>query len=139
MIVDTVAPASPRSRPAARPRDRLELLTALIGGTGIRSAVPRSDVIRIPPKHPVYPWQCTVIDCERRHAGPTADLCAVHIERWRDAATPRGMTKSMFVHTAEPLTLNETGWRRRGLPDLPGTTGVQSGLGALPAASRALA
>jgi integrase len=82
-------------------RDRLELLTALINGPGF-DPVFRDDVIRIPARHPVYPWHCAVVDCERPRWAKQ-DLCAIHAEQWKQARAG-GMRKSTFVHTAEPLT-----------------------------------
>lgn len=68
---------SPLPRQDARTRrDRLEVLTALIGGPEF-DPVLRGGVLKIPPAHPVYSWSCTVPECAwsrwRRHA-----MCSVH-------------------------------------------------------------
>jgi hypothetical protein len=47
--------ARPTDADRREPRDRLELLTALINGPGF-DPVFRDDVIRIPPGHRIYPW-----------------------------------------------------------------------------------
>ncbi|WP_107421123.1 tyrosine-type recombinase/integrase [Streptomyces sp. CB03234] len=91
-------------------RDRLEVLTALIDGPGF-DAVFRDDVIRIPARHPVYPWCCVVPDCERPRWEKN-DLCAVHAQHWRDARSA-GVRKSDFVHTAEPLKATRMAEERR--------------------------
>ncbi|SOD62124.1 Site-specific recombinase XerD [Streptomyces zhaozhouensis] len=86
-------------------RDRLELLTALLNGPSV-DPVFREDVIRIPDRHPLYPWHCAVVDCERPR-WQKKDLCAIHAEQWRQAQGA-GMRKSDFVHTAEPLKATRT-------------------------------
>jgi integrase len=91
-------------------RDRLEVLTALIDGPGF-DAVFRDDVIRIPARHPVYPWCCVVPDCERPR-WEKKDLCATHDQQWRDARAT-GVRKSDFVHTAEPLKASRMTEERR--------------------------
>jgi hypothetical protein len=45
-------------------RDRLELLTALIGSPSF-DPLYQAEVICIPRDHPVYPWGCVVEDCVR--------------------------------------------------------------------------
>ena len=54
-------------------QDRLELLTALIGGPAFDPLF-RCEVIRIPPRHPVFRWACLVDGCN----GPAraASTCA---------------------------------------------------------------
>ncbi|MEU7317103.1 site-specific integrase [Streptomyces sp. NPDC007083] len=91
-------------------RDRLEVLTALISGPGF-DAVFRDDVIRIPARHPVYPWHCVVPDCERPR-WQKKDLCATHDQQWRGARAT-GVRKSDFVHTAEPLRATRMTEERR--------------------------
>ncbi|MET8700912.1 site-specific integrase [Kitasatospora sp. NPDC004723] len=81
-------------------RDRLEVLTALIEGPGFEPVF-REEVIRVPNRHPVYPWHCSVVDCERPRWAKN-DLCAIHAEQWKRAKNDGGR-KSDFVHTAEPL------------------------------------
>ncbi|MFE4801453.1 hypothetical protein ACFRFL_42455 [Streptomyces sp. NPDC056708] len=53
----------PQQDPRTR-RDRLEVLTALIGGPEF-DPVLCGGVLKIPPAHPVYSWSCTVCDCAR--------------------------------------------------------------------------
>jgi len=45
-------------------RDRLEVLTALMNAPSFDPLF-RTDIITIPPCHPVYRWNCLVTDCER--------------------------------------------------------------------------
>jgi hypothetical protein len=45
-------------------RDRLEVLTALIGAPSFDPLV-RPDIVKVPPNHPVYRWACLAADCER--------------------------------------------------------------------------
>jgi integrase len=86
-------------------RDRLELLAALIEGPSFDPMF-RGELIRIPPDHPVYPWQCAVADCERPRWGKS-DLCVTHQAQWRDAQR-EGVRRSVFVCSAQPLRLNES-------------------------------
>ena len=46
-------------RPERVGRDRLEILTALIGGPSF-DPVYRADIIKIPGGHPIYRWECVV-------------------------------------------------------------------------------
>jgi len=85
-------------------RDRLELLTALINGPSF-DPIFRDDLIRIPTRHPVYPWHCTVVGCERPRWSKQ-DLCAAHADAWRHARA-MGMARRVFVNTAKPLTLDK--------------------------------
>ncbi|MGH3406789.1 MAG: tyrosine-type recombinase/integrase [Streptosporangiaceae bacterium] len=80
-------------------RDRLELLTALIGSPSF-DPVYRPDVIRIPRDHAAYPWGCAVGGCERTRND--ADLCGVHAAQWR-AARDRGTGRAAFRAAAEGL------------------------------------
>jgi hypothetical protein len=64
-------------------RDRLELLTALMDAPGF-DPLYRSDLIAIPPQHPVYGWECAAGACGRirlRWGG----LCHWHAPQWREA------------------------------------------------------
>lgn len=81
-------------------RDRLELLTALITAPGFDSLY-RTDVIKIPPHHPVYAWACQVESCERNRVY-TARLCHSHMDQWR-AADAAGTSRGEFLRTATPL------------------------------------
>lgn len=99
MSVLSLAPRMPDPH-RRESQDRLEVLTALINGPGF-DPVFRNEVIRIPDRHPVYPWHCAVVDCERPRWAKK-DLCAIHTEQWKHAKAG-GARKSDFVHTAEPL------------------------------------
>jgi len=87
-------------------RDRLEVLTALIGGPGFDPLL-RSDIIQIPLNHPVFRWNCMVHGCERptgvsvTQAG--TDLCFQHQRTWKELAA-RGQDQLEFLRTATPLT-----------------------------------
>ena len=48
--------------------DRLEILTALIGGPSF-DPVYRPDIIQIPRGHVIYRWECVVGGCERTRSG----------------------------------------------------------------------
>ncbi|MET8181519.1 site-specific integrase [Streptomyces sp. NPDC005336] len=85
-------------------RDRLEVLTALIGGPDFDPAL-RGGVLKIPPAHPVYPWSCTAVDCARPRWRRYA-MCAVHAGQWQEAEA-RGMSRSHFLRSAELLPATE--------------------------------
>lgn len=85
--------------------DRLELLTALISSPSCEPLF-RQEVIRIPPDHPVYPWQCVVADCERPRWAKN-DLCAEHKAQWNKAKAT-GIRRSVFIRSAQPLRLAES-------------------------------
>ena len=69
--------------------DRLEILTALIGGPSV-DPVFATEVIRVPRNHPVYRWNCLVEDCERVRTN--TGLCTSHREqRVRSEAAGDGM------------------------------------------------
>lgn len=85
-------------------RDRLEILTALIGSPSF-DPVFRTDIVRIPRGHRTYRWWCVVNGCERvRSSG--VDLCSVHRRAWSDASQ-RGVGKAAFLAGAEPLSASE--------------------------------
>jgi integrase len=75
-------------------RDRLEILTALIGGPSFDPLF-RDDIITIPGGHPIYRWQCVVGACERTRTGGS-DLCTQHQQEWA-AASAQGTGKAAFV------------------------------------------
>ena len=50
-------------------RDRLEIMTALVSAPSFDPLF-RGDIIKIPPRHPVYRWNCLAADCERARRGP---------------------------------------------------------------------
>ena len=78
-------------------RDRLEILTALIGGPSFDPLF-RDDIITIPGGHPIYRWQCTVAACERTRTG-SSDLCSQHQREWV-TASGQGTGKAAFVASA---------------------------------------
>ena len=90
-------------------RDRLEILTALISGPSFEPLF-RGEVIRFPPSHPVYAWECVVPGCQRPRCD--TDLCRQHREEWGQARTT-GMGKAGFLVSAVPLLL------RVGAQDMP--------------------
>src|SRR6266571_1592033 len=81
-------------------RDRLELLTALIGGPAFDPLL-RTEVICIPADHPVFRWTCLVAGCERPRKG-SIEMCHVHHEQWAQAQA-RGEGKAGFLAIAQPL------------------------------------
>jgi integrase len=87
-------------RPGRVGRDRLEILTALIGGPSFDPAY-RPDVIKIPHGHAVYRWECVVDRCERSRTGGS-DLCSVHQRQWA-GESERGVGKAAFVTAAQAL------------------------------------
>jgi integrase len=78
-------------------RDRLEILTALIGGPSFDPLF-RDDIITIPGGHPIYRWQCVVAACERTRTGGS-DLCTQHQQEWA-AASAQGTGRAAFVAAA---------------------------------------
>ncbi|WP_224302059.1 tyrosine-type recombinase/integrase [Streptomyces olivaceus] len=87
-------------RPERKGRDRLEILTALIGAPAFDPMF-RDVIIRVPQGHRVYQWACVVDACERaRHSG--LDMCSTHFQEWRTARAS-GRTRAEFLTTAEPL------------------------------------
>jgi len=81
-------------------RDRLEVLTALMNAPSFDPLF-RTDIITIPPCHPVYRWNCLVTDCERPKAG-RADLCSAHLRQWREHRRRGETARAEFVRTAIP-------------------------------------
>ena len=80
-------------------RDRLELLTALMDAPGF-DPLYRSDLIAIPPQHPVYGWECAAGACGRirlRWGG----LCHWHAPQWREARSA-GSSRAAFLAAASP-------------------------------------
>ena len=80
-------------------RDRLELLTALMEAPGF-DPLYRSDLIAIPPQHPVYGWECVVGDCGRVKMDNDG-LCDAHRTEWRQARQAGG-TRAAFLASATP-------------------------------------
>jgi integrase len=86
-------------RPDREVRDRLEILTALIGGPTFDPLF-RTDIVRIPRGHAVYRWECVVGGCERGRG--SGDLCSIHRQEWAQAQE-HGIGKAAFVAAAQPL------------------------------------
>ena len=87
-------------RPDRTDMDRLEILTALIGGPSF-DPVYRTDIIQIPRGHAIYRWECVVGGCERTRSGGS-DLCSAYLDEWV-AARERGIGKAAFVTAAHGL------------------------------------
>jgi len=85
-------------------RDRLEVLTALISAPSFDPLF-RPDIIKVPPNHPVYRWNCLCADCERSTMGH-GDLCSSHEMLWRDHRD-RGGTRAEFLRTAPSVGLGD--------------------------------
>jgi len=90
-------------RPERVGRDRLEILTALIGGPSFEPMF-RTDIVRIPRGHPIYQWDCVISGCERVRG--TGDLCSIHREEWARAKA-QGIGKAAFIAAAQPLPPSE--------------------------------
>jgi len=114
-------------RPDRVGRDRLEILTALIGGPSF-DPIYRPDIIKIPMGHCVYRWECTVEGCERARTSGT-DLCSVHRLCWVEARD-KGMGKAEFLTAADPLGPVErsTGESCRICPERPASPHGDLGL-----------
>jgi integrase len=80
-------------------RDRLELLTALMMAPGF-DPLYRSDLIAIPPQHPVYGWECVVEACGRVKKDNDG-LCQEHRLEWREAREA-GSSRAAFLTAASP-------------------------------------
>jgi len=83
-------------------RDRLELLSALIGGPGFDPLL-RGDIIAFPRDHPVYWWGCRITGCERPRR-ENKMLCAGHEAQCREARLA-GADRAAWMRNAKPLTL----------------------------------
>ena len=88
-----------RQHSARAGRDRLEVLTALIGAPS-SDPLFRADIIKIPAGHPVYRWNCLARDCERATMGH-GDLCSAHEMQWRKHRDEGG-TRAGFLQAAAP-------------------------------------
>ena len=84
-------------RPGRASRDRLEILTALIGGPSF-NPVYRGNIVKIPGGHPIYRWECVVGPCERTRTGGS-DLCTQHQQEWA-AQSAQGVGRAAFVAAA---------------------------------------
>lgn len=80
-------------------QDRLELLTALIAAPNF-DALFASDVIALPPQHPVFAWQCEVDRCERVEIG--GGLCTGHSAQWT-VARQNKVRRADFALSAAPV------------------------------------
>jgi integrase len=89
----------PSGVPGRAGRDRLELLTALIAAPGF-DPLYRSDLISIPPDHPVYGWGCQVPGCECVGLGP--GLCTAHEREWKALGRDK-VRRADFTATATPI------------------------------------
>ncbi len=83
-------------------RDRLELLSALIGGPGFDPLL-RGDIIAFPRDHPVYWWGCRITGCERPRR-ENKMLCAGHEAQCRKACLA-GADRAVWLREAAPLAL----------------------------------
>lgn len=81
-------------------RDRLELVTALIGAPSF-DPLYRTGLIRFPRDHPVYRWGCAVEGCQRARIG-SGDVCDEHRGQWRTARAD-GIGKAAFMSNATGL------------------------------------
>ncbi|WP_406515023.1 site-specific integrase [Streptomyces sp. NBC_00873] len=91
------APVLTPVRDSREGRDRLEIMTALVNSPSF-DPVFRSEIVEIPPDHPVYRWVCLVTDCERPRAG-RGDLCGAHETAWRQLRAER--SRADFLRTAD--------------------------------------
>jgi integrase len=80
-------------------RDRLELLTALLNGPNVE-AFYRDDIVRYPPEHRVFAWQCSVLSCDSPRTG-RKDMCHQHIKEWAQLKVDGG-SRFEFARTAGP-------------------------------------
>ncbi len=87
-------------------RDRLELLTALMMAPGF-DPLYRSDLIAIPPQHPVYGWECVVEGCGRVKRTTTGSVRSIG---WSGARRGRRAAAGL------PSSLRPAPGRRRACP-----------------------
>jgi integrase len=95
-------PQNPRAGRVGR--DRLEILTALIGSPSF-DPLYRTDLVRIPRGHGTFQWWCVVAGCARVRSS-SSDLCAVHLRGFREAGR-HGVGKAAFLTDAQPLPASE--------------------------------
>jgi hypothetical protein len=81
-------------------RERLELLSALIGAPGFDPLL-RGDIIEFPRDHPVYWWGCRIPGCERPRR-ENKMLCAGHEAQCREACLA-GADRVSWMRDAAPL------------------------------------
>jgi hypothetical protein len=85
-------------------RDRLEVLTALMDVPGF-DPLYRTDLIFLPPQHPIFGWECVVDGCERVRLQATK-LCQAHRRQWREAQKA-GSSRAAFLAAAVPYQPTE--------------------------------
>lgn len=83
-------------------RDRLELLSALIGSPGFDPLL-RGDIIEFPRDHSVFWWGCRVTGCERPRR-ENKMLCNGHESQWQQAHLA-GADRAAWMRDAAPLAL----------------------------------
>ncbi|MGH3469979.1 MAG: hypothetical protein ACRDQF_19845, partial [Thermocrispum sp.] len=106
-IVLEVVPSRQVSEDLRVPRDRLEVLTALVGGPRFDPLF-RGQVLVFPPDHPTYRWRCLVSGCERfRGYSYAPDLCQTHATQWSQAKVA-GTTYPDFLLSAQPVRVRGT-------------------------------
>ncbi|MEV5985098.1 site-specific integrase [Streptomyces sp. NPDC052051] len=82
-------------------RDRLEVLTALLGAPHVDPIFGEA-VVRFPGDHPVFGWLCLVNDCVHSRTN-TRDLCHPHALQWqRGRRDNPALTRREFLRTATP-------------------------------------
>ncbi|MFK4803370.1 tyrosine-type recombinase/integrase [Streptomyces sp. MPA0124] len=82
-------------------RDRLEILTALLGGPHVDPFF-REALIEVPAEHPVFGWLCRVKDCYHSRSN-SRDLCHPHKAEWeRGRQADPELTRRDFLRDATP-------------------------------------
>ena len=81
MKADPLLPLYREQHAGQAGQDRLELLTALIDGPAFDPLF-RGEVIRIPPRHPVFRWACLVDGCERPRKTSQELKCQAATSDW---------------------------------------------------------
>lgn len=93
-------------RPERETRDRLEILTAMLGGPSV-GPIFRAEVIAIPRNHPIYRWNCLIDDCVRVRHGAGTGLCSAHREQLAQVQAAGG---AMAAFLAEAVPLEPSEW-----------------------------
>ncbi|KMS80290.1 hypothetical protein ACH49_08410 [Streptomyces leeuwenhoekii] len=82
-------------------RDRLEVLTALLGGPHVEPLF-REALIKVPADHPVFGWRCRVEGCDHSRTN-ARDLCHPHKMEWeRGRRENPQLTRRAFLRDAKP-------------------------------------
>jgi len=84
-------------------RDRLELLITMMNAPGF-DPLYRSDLIAIPPRHPVYGWGCAIDGCGR--VKTINGFCHGHRAAW-DQAQRAGSSRAAFIASATPYPASD--------------------------------